>query len=79
MLLRQSMRVVLNPESSVRELAAALIEWFMFGLVLCLGIGLIDGGSRAVALIAGVLTGLTGVGGLLLVRRVTTGRVWGKE
>ena len=78
MLLRQSMRVVLNPESSARELAAALIEWFMFGLVLCLGIALVDGGSRTVGLVAGVLSGIVGVGGLLLLRRVTTGRLWGK-
>lgn len=75
MLLRQSMRIVLNPKSSVRELAAALLEWFMFGVVLCLGIGLLDGGSRIVALVSGVVTGVIAVGALLLLRKVMTGKV----
>lgn len=72
MLLRQSMRVVLNQKSSVRELVAALLEWFMFGVVLCLAIGLIDGGSRIVAVVSGVITGAVAVGALLLLRKVMT-------
>lgn len=70
MLLRDSMRVLLTENSSRREIAFAISEWFVAAVVCCLVLGLLDDADLARAVLAGLLTGIILTCVLLIIRRV---------
>lgn len=74
MLLRDSMRVVLDPNASKALLIGALAEWGCAGLSACLLLGLLDHRSAMSSLAAGVANGVIVIVALLVLRQIVVSR-----